>query len=69
MLIIVENLILFPRFQQKAFRINESFLLSLGELKHLQQVCIIAKGGPLTVAPKTVISLFEKVNQNNEILV
>ena len=44
-------------------------LLSLGELKHLQRVCIIAKGGPLTVAPKTVISLFEKVNQNNEILV
>ena len=65
-MLIVENLILFPRFQQKAFRINESFLLSLGELKHLQRVCIIANGGPLTVAPQTVISLFEKVNQNNE---
>lgn len=48
------------RFQQKAFRINESFLLSLRELKHLQRVCIIAKEGPLAVVPQTIISLFEK---------
>ncbi|PFX18549.1 F-box/LRR-repeat protein 18-like [Stylophora pistillata] len=48
------------RFQQKGFRINESFLLSLRELKHLQRVCIIAKEGPLAVVPQTIISLFEK---------
>ena len=49
------------RLEQPLFKITESFLLSLGESKHLERVCIIARHGPMKIDPRVVISLFEKV--------
>ena len=49
------------RLEQPLFKITESFLLSLGESKHLERVCIIARHGPMKIDPQVVVSLFEKV--------
>lgn len=35
--------------------------MSLGESKHLERVCIIAREGPMKIDSRVVISLFEKV--------
>jgi len=48
------------RLEQPHFKITESFLLSLGESKHLERVCIIARHGPMKTDSQVVISLFEK---------
>ena len=36
-------------------------MLTLGQLKHLERVCIIAKGGTMKMYPQAVLSVFEKV--------
>jgi len=48
------------RFEQPNFNITESFMLTLGELKELERVCIIAREGTMKIYSQTVISLFEK---------
>ena len=52
---------LFCRLEQPNFSITESFILTLGELKHLERVCIIARQGTMKMYSQVVISLFEKV--------
>ncbi|KAL9964542.1 hypothetical protein ACROYT_G028197 [Oculina patagonica] len=48
------------RLEQPYFKITESFVMSLGESKHLERVCIIAREGPMQIDSRVVISLFEK---------
>lgn len=48
------------RLEQPNFGITESFLLALGELKHLERLCIIAKKGTMKIYSQAVFSLFEK---------
>ncbi|XP_068685829.1 F-box/LRR-repeat protein 18-like isoform X2 [Montipora foliosa] len=48
------------RLEQPSFGITESFMLTLGQLKHLERVCIIAKGGTMKMYPHAVLSVFEK---------
>ncbi|XP_068733228.1 F-box/LRR-repeat protein 18-like isoform X1 [Montipora capricornis] len=48
------------RLEQPSFGITESFMLTLGQLKHLERVCIIAKGGTMKMYPQAVLSVFEK---------
>lgn len=50
------------RLEQKSIPVTESFMLSLGELKHLERVCIITSG-PLKIASQAIISLFEKCHR------
>lgn len=38
-------------------------MLTLGELKHLERVCIIARKGAMKMYAQAVISLFEKVTK------
>jgi len=38
-------------------------MLTLGELKELERVCIIAREGTMKIYSQTVISLFEKVRK------
>ena len=54
-------MVYFSRFEQPKFTITESFMLTLGELKHLERVCIIARKGAMKMYAQAVISLFEKV--------
>ena len=42
-------------------------MLTLGELKHLERVCIIARKGTMKMYAQAVISLFEKVTKLNKL--
>ncbi|KAL9964540.1 hypothetical protein ACROYT_G028195 [Oculina patagonica] len=51
------------RLEQPYLKITESFVLSLGESKHLERVCIIAREGPMKIDSPVVISLFKKCHE------
>lgn len=42
-------------------------MLTLGELKHLERVCVIARKGTMKMYAQAVISLFEKVTKLNKL--